>query len=96
MAETTEQSLREVWKKRIEAIPRTWVNLKELAGAIEASYGKVKNDLHLGKIPHYQKMGSEGSSAEVRIPKWSAIEYIETFSIVEERIDKWPRLKFPD
>lgn len=90
-------ALRDTWRARIEAIPRDWVNMKELAGAIETSYGKVSNDLARGKIAQYERMGPEGTRAEVRIPKWAALQYIDGFQVARATGQpEWPRLPFSD
>lgn len=77
----SKQSLKEIWISAIRNCNpgQPYISIKELAHILDVSINKVSTAIDSGQLRNVVKLGPESSRAEVRIPKWAAVEYINSF-----------------
>jgi hypothetical protein len=75
------ESLKQTWIEQIEKCNpgQNYITPKQLAGIIDTSYSKIGTAINYGLIKGVIKMGPSWTRCDLRIPKRSAIEYIESF-----------------
>lgn len=77
--------LKSRWKKELASMAgkKGWVTKRQISQVTGIPYSTITDDIYLrGKISNVVKAGEEESKGRVRIPLSSALEYIESYQVV--------------